>query len=282
MLLPAALMAATYSTPLLTVDEESATVRLDQAREGLSGVIVRHFDKEHSAIIANASVRSYDAATQSAQLALSDYNGLVQNTLPSGSWHPRPGDEARIAPDYSRALLIAPDVLVYERITAAFPSLSWIHPDRFAAYLSGTGHPSPTAEDFSGFCTDNAVGLLYIYLESSLFTLDCKSLTLFERSHAPIVYEATALPFFSRVENIREGLWGEGSGVMKQYAPHYLELMETANPENATLAAYENDPSRDAYKRNAKEAADDGSWFSGITNLFGSVEVGLEHDDSKE
>ena len=273
------LMAQTVSSPLHSVNEEHATVHLEQAQKGLSGVIVRHFDKAHTAIIANATVTAYDASSKNAELTLTPYDGLQQNTLPYGEWTPQNGDEALIAPDYSRALLITPDGIVYDRIRAAFRSLSWVHPDRFAAYLSRSGHPSPTREDFSGFCTDNAVGLLYIYLESSLFTLDCKTLNLLQVAHAPTVYEKVSLPFFTRVENIREALWGEGSSPMEQYAPYYLALMEEYNEKSPILAQYYKDAAKGSFKRDGVPAEQEkSSWFGG---LFDNIEIGLERDNEE-
>ncbi|MDX1296602.1 MAG: plasminogen-binding N-terminal domain-containing protein [Sulfurimonadaceae bacterium] len=250
-LLPAWLLAQTLSTTLLSVNEEQGTAKLEQAQAGLSGVIVRHFNEEHSAIIANAQVSSYNAENKIANLMISPYDGLQQNSLPKGTWSPKAGDEVLIAPDYTRALLIAPDATVYDRITSAFKTLAWVHPDRFTAHLSISGHPSPTQEDFSGFCTDNAVGLLYIYLEHSLFTLDCKSLSLLQVSHAPIVYDNVKLPFFNRVESIREAFWGEGSDLMDAYAPYYLELMEEYNENSKMLVDYHTSESKNAYQPSA-------------------------------
>lgn len=314
-LLPAWLLAQTLSTSLLSVNGKQGTVKLEQAQAGLSGVIVRHFNEEHSAIIANTVVNSYDAQNKVATLSITPYDGLQQNSLPKGNWRAQPGDEVLIAPDYSRALLIAPDSTVYDRITSAFKTLSWVHPDRFTAHLSVAGHPSPTLEDFNGFCTDNAVGLLYIYLEHSLFTLDCKSLSLLQVSHAPVVYESVQTPFFNRVESIREAFWGEGSDTMDAYAPYYLELMEEHNEGSKMLGDYHTSEAKDAYQHStaseeaeerrteqkaeqpnepqteetAPKEEDDGiegtdvsSFFGGISDFFSGKEVELDSKDDIE
>jgi hypothetical protein len=275
-LLPAWLLAQTLSTALISVNGDQGTVKLEQAQTGLSGVIVRHFNEEHSAIVANARINSYNAENNIATLSITPYDGLQQNSLPEGNWVPQPGDEVLIAPDYTRALLIAPNSTVYDRITSAFKTLTWVHPDRFTAQLSVAGHPSPTQEDFNGFCTDNATGLLYIYLEHSLFTLDCKSLNLLQVSHAPIVYENIQRPFFNRVETIREGFWGEGSDTMEVYAPYYLDLMTRHNEGSALLADYHTSAARDAYKRDATaQEAQNSSWFGG---WFDNIEIGAQGD----
>ncbi len=282
-LIPALMMAKTLSAPLSAVNGDQATATLQQAQEGLSGVVIRHFDAAHTAIIANALVTAYNPSNQTARLALSPYDGLHQNSLPYGEWTPREGDEVRIAPDYSRALLLAPERVVYDRVTSAFKTLSWVHPDRFAAYLSQNGHPSPTPEDFNGFCTDNAVGLLYVYFDSSLFTLDCKSLSLLQVVNAPTVYDTVQLPFFTRIENIREGFWGEGTDAMKRYAPYYRSLIETANAGSPLLAQYRQSGDKASFERDVKEpdAAEDESWFGGLFNIFGDVEIGREMDNEE-
>ncbi len=236
-LLPALLTATTLTTSLTGVNDDKATAEVAQAEPGLSGVIVRHFNDVHSSIIADAKVTAYDAQSHIAQLDLRPYEGLKQNALPQGTWSPRQGDTLILAPDYSRALLIAPDATVYDRITAAFKTLHWVHPDRFAAFLSVPGHPSPTAEDFSEFCTENAVGLLYIHLDTTLYTLDCKSLALLHTADAPVTRSAVKLPFYSRVESIRKALWGTGSSDMDAYDPYYLELIRDANAKSAQIDA---------------------------------------------
>lgn len=283
-LLPAVLAAKPVSTPLLSVSEEQATVQLEQAQKGLSGVIVRHFNDEHSAIIANATITDYETATKTARLALAPYDGLKQNSLPKGDWSPKEGDEAVMAPDYSRALLIAPDNVVYDRITSAFRSLTWVHPDRYAAYLSISGHPTPTQEDFSGFCTDNAVGLLYVYLEHSLFTLDCKSLSLLQVSNAPVVYDHVNLPFYTRVENIREALWGEGSDQLTRYAPYYLKLIDEYNEGSPLMAQYRRNAADSSFKRDSTEPEGEAkrSWFGGLFDFVDDIEIGLESDNEQE
>jgi hypothetical protein len=227
-LLPFLLLASPLPTVLLSVDGDRATARVEQAEPGLSGIVVRRFNDEHSAIIADAIVTAYDAQSGIASLRLSPFGALEQNALPRGTWSPEQKDELLLAPDYARALLIAPNATVYDRVTASMKTRQWVHPDRYAAFLSVTGHPTPTREDFTGFCMENAVGLLYIHLESRLYTLDCKSFTLLHTAEAPMPENGVKLPFYSRVDTIRKALWGTGSSDLETYAPHYLELIREA------------------------------------------------------
>lgn len=237
-LFPLSLLADPITGKLLEVKEHEGTLNIPTTQIGISGLIIRHFNDSHSAIIANAVVTGYDEASQRAHLKFSPYDGLKQNSLPSGIWSPQQGDEAVLAPHYSRALLIAPTDGIYHEMTSRLGSLQWVHPDEYAAYLSVQGHPTPTKNDFSEFCTATSAGLLYLYAKESLFTLDCRTMALLQITPAPLQREETKLPFYSRVAEIRAGWWGEGSEPLEAYDPYYLELMVTSNPKNTTLYEY--------------------------------------------
>jgi len=240
LLLPLLLLGGEIHLTLQSVskDGNSAVTKSGKLQNGVSGFIVRHFNDEHSAIIANAIVTHYDKAEKTATLALSEYTGLRQNSLPNGRWEPKAGDEAILAYGYNRGILLAPDETIWRRLTTRISAVDWIHPDNFATYLSFAGHPTPIKEDINGFCTLSNVGLLYIYAEKSLFTLDCQSLTLLQITAASFEYKKPKLPFYSRVEEIREAWWGEGSSPIGAYEPYYFQLMVEYNPSSQKLYDY--------------------------------------------
>jgi len=237
---PLLLLGGEIHLSLQSVSEngDSATAESGKIQRGVSGFIVRHFNEEHSAIIANAIVTEYDAGTKIATLSLSEYTGLRQNSLPTGRWQPHAGDEVVLAYGYDRGLLLAPNETIWRRLTSRISAINWIHPDNFATFLSFAGHPTPIKEDINSFCTLSNVGLLYIYAEKSLFTLDCQSLTLLQITAASFDYEQPELPFFSRVEEINEAWWGEGSSPIDAYEPYYFELMVENNPSSQKLYDY--------------------------------------------
>jgi hypothetical protein len=139
---------------------------------------------------------------------------------------------------YARALLIAPQESIWYKISSGVKALEWVHPDTFATYLSYLGHPTPLKDDISGFCTAVNAGLLYIYAQNALFTLDCQSFALLQIT--PAAYDRTGnkLPFYSRVEEIREAWWGEGSSPLETYDPYYMELIVENNPTSEMLYEY--------------------------------------------
>ncbi len=241
-LFPLFLYAAELHLPVKTVNDDasSATVEIKQIAEGVHGFIVRHFNSDHSVIVADAYVSAFDADSGVATLALSPYEGLKQNSLPNGNWHVQVGDEAILAFGYSRALLLAPSEDIYHIVTKNIHGVEWIHPDNFATYLSYRSHPTPFREDIAGYCTMAEIGLLYTYVDGALFTLDCQTLRLIQLTPVALEYKESSLPFYSRVAEIATSwwVWGEASRTMEAYDPHYLELLVDHNSGSKPLYDY--------------------------------------------
>jgi len=243
-LLPIFVIAAELHLPVQTVSDsgESATVNVKQIAKGVHGFVVRHFTNEHSVIVADVSVSKFDASTGVATLALSEYEGLKQNSLPKGNWKVQVGDEVILAFGYSRALLLAPNDDIYHIITKNIRGVEWIHPDNFATYLSYQAHPTPFKDDISGYCTIAEIGLLYTYVNGALFTLDCQTMSLIQLTPVKLEEKSLKLPFYSRVEEIVTSwwVWGAASRTLEKYDPHYLELVVKYNRESKPLYDYIN------------------------------------------
>ncbi len=229
------LQASSISTPLLEVQEQRGSIEAPELKVGMSGFVVRHFDATHSSIIANARVTQINPSSNRALLEFSAYDGLRQNSLPSGTWTPKAQDEVVIAYDYTRALMIAPNDDTYAAVTASIPNVEWIHPDLYATYLSHEGHPTPLVEDFRRFCTSASIGLLFIQSADTLFTLDCKNFTLLQSTASNAIGKNSLTPFYSRVPTIRAAWWGNGSSRLESYEPYYLQQIALSNPKNKEL-----------------------------------------------
>lgn len=228
------LSASPITSQLIDVQGSHATIQAENLREGMSGLVLREFDATHGTIISNAYVETLNTQNNRAILRLTPYDGLHQDNLPTGKWTPAPSDKVVLAYDYNRALLIAPNDESYKTVTENIPTLEWIHPDNFATYLSHEGHPTPLQEDFHQYCTANSIGLLYIQSANTLFTLDCKTLTLLQ--HSPSLQSNQMQPpFYSRIPKIRAAWWGEGSSRLDTYEPYYLQMIALKNSKNKEL-----------------------------------------------
>jgi hypothetical protein len=110
-----------------------------------------------------------------------------------------------------------------------------VHIDIFATIISYRGHPTPLKEDFNAMNLASSVGLLFIYLDKKLYTVDIKTFVILSISDAPLVQDTLQLPFYSRVEKIEANWWGEGSNELEVYEPYYFELLKEYNPQNKVL-----------------------------------------------
>ncbi|RUM63736.1 MAG: hypothetical protein DSZ04_04590 [Sulfurimonas sp.] len=230
------LSGSTIKTKLLSIDynTKTATIKLDKVDVGVSGFLVHALAPNHTTILQNVHVIAYDKNTKIATLKMKKFNGLINNALPSGTWKAVVGDSVELVFGYSRSMLIAPSENIYHRITKSVQT-QWVHIDIFATVLSYHGHPTPLKEDFDAMNIASSVGLLFIYLDQILYTVDIKTFVILSISEAPLVQDTLQLPFYSRVEKIEANWWGEGSSELEAYEPYYFGLLKEYNPLNKVL-----------------------------------------------
>jgi len=230
------LMAGIIRTPVVGVDEQNKTLQVELANieVGISGYVVHHITPQHSAILQSVVVSDFNKDTKIATLKMREFDALRNNSLPYGKWKVAVGDTVELAFAYSRALLIAPNEALYHKISKSV-QVQWVHPDLFATTLSFNGHPTPLKEDFVTFANTMSVGLIFIYLEKKLYTIDSKSFVILSITDAPLKQTDAQTPFYTRVKKIDAAWWGEGSSEMESYEPHYYELLVANNKKNKAL-----------------------------------------------
>jgi hypothetical protein len=81
----------------------------------------------------------------------------------------------------------------------------------------------------------SSVGLVFIFLDKKVYTLDAKSFKILTITDAKLEQKEVHLPFYTRVPEIDANWWGEGSGELEDYELHYYELMIKANPKDRVL-----------------------------------------------
>ncbi|MDF1878234.1 plasminogen-binding N-terminal domain-containing protein [Sulfurimonas sp. SAG-AH-194-C20] len=230
------LSASMIKTTLLSIDYDKnrATVKIKSVDIGVSGFLVHTLAKNHTTIVKNVQVISYDKTSEIATLEMNTFNALQNNALPTGRWKALAGDKVELAFGYSRSMLIAPSEEIYHRITKSVKT-QWVHIDIFATVISYRGHPTPLKEDFSAMSIASSVGLLFIYIDKKLYTVDINTFVILSISDAPLVQDTLQLPFYSRVEHIEANWWGDGSSELEVYEPYYFGLLKKYNPNNKAL-----------------------------------------------
>jgi len=227
------LYANLIKTPLLAVDGEEGTISLEGISVGMSGFVVHQLSADHSIIVNSVEVIEVDKTTNQATLQLSKFTMFKNNNLPSLKYTAQKGDEVILAFGYNRGLLIAPNEQIYYTLKNAMRGEVLAHPDLFTAFLSTQGHPSPLKEDFTTFCNNLSIGLLFFYIEQNLYTVDCNSFAILDVQKAPLEEKKTQTPFYTRIKHIEANWFGEGSNEMKQYAPYYKKLLLQSYPRNS-------------------------------------------------
>jgi len=232
------LLASMVESPVISVNHENNTlkIKVDKIDVGVSGFVVHQLSENHSTVVRSVSVQSFDAQTGEATLKVTPFYLLDNNSVPYEKYKVEVGDRVELAFGYSRSLLIAPNEEIYHRITKSIKT-QWIHPDLFATILSFTGHPTPLKSDFNAMADATSVGLLFVYLDKKIYTLDIKSFKILTISDAPLEQKSVHLPFYTRVQNIESSWWnwGEGSSKMKNYEKYYYKLLIKNNKKNREL-----------------------------------------------
>lgn len=187
---------------------------------GTSGIVVHHFDDEHSTIIARAIL------VKPNEIHFGTFKALAQPNLPKPKLLPQVGDEVILGYLYDRGLIIAPNFQTYNEL-AQHLDLEWLHPDLFAAELAKEKHPAPTREDFENFCDKFALAKVVIALQKEAKVLDCYSFATLQT--IPIVNESneTKLPLYTRINKISGSLFDFfGSSEIDNYYSYYKRLTE--------------------------------------------------------
>ena len=219
-------LCANFETKILTIDNSSnsLTIKAKNLKKGMSGFIVHNISKEHSIILNSVKVSNYNAKTDIATLKIEKFTTLNSNSVPKPIYLPTTKDKVVLAYAYNRALLIAPNEEIYYKIKKNI-KINWISSDIFASFLSANGHPTPLREDFEKFIVTMRIGLIFIYLDKKLYTLDAKSFKVLNTTKLDLDEKNIKLPFYSRIEKIEANWFGDGSNELKEYSPYYNSLI---------------------------------------------------------
>jgi len=262
-----AIISEPVHSKITAINEDEQIISISPiagAQVGMYGIIVQHFTDAHATALSWIEVTEIQAERISAKMI--PIYALEQSALPTGTWTAKIGDEVILGYNYHRALLIAPNLGMYKKVTGYHKDKKWVHPDIFTTVLSSHGHPSPLQEDFQYTCRANNIGLVSFLFDKSIITVDCQSFKIVQNKSTSITIDETQLPFYTRVANIEANWFGDGSDEMTEYSPYYVSLLAESNPNNEWIQTYQ---------KVLESEKEDESWFS---SWFSSVKVINEAD----
>lgn len=213
-------------------DSNSIKIPSMDLKVGESGIVSRNVN-DNEFIIANALVA--DISDGVATLEISDFNQMNEKYMPKPLGKVSEGDKVIFRMLYDKAILIAPNQNAYQEITAQFGNIDFLHSDVFAVFLAKDSEDLPKAEDFSRFCDEFDLGLVFIALENRIDILNCKSFKRLDSASFSLKDSAISKPFFTRLS---DGAIEELFNVEKidDYFVYFHNLIESHNGDSANKA----------------------------------------------
>ncbi|TQR34649.1 exporting protein [Campylobacter sp. MIT 99-7217] len=211
-------------SPVVKVDEKNFAYIQDNEslQVGYLGVIVQGFE---SSRIILARVKLVSKEDGLAKLELRKFEMLDQKALPQISSSVQVGDEVWMPYLYDRALLIAPNEEVYERVLAQYPQIYFLHPDILAAYMIKEFKLSPKKEDFIRICNENALGIVAFALKEELIFLNCNDFTLLSKEEFQGEAIEVQTPFYSRISGFKKNFFNFFERKVKDYYKYYSDMV---------------------------------------------------------
>ena len=204
-----------------SINANSAVIECDDLKIGQSGVVVRNLG-DFNSIITNATLTKIEDSE--CVVNFSEFNGLVQNALPSLKENPKVGDKIIFNSFYNKGLVIAPNAKTYSKVIKQYSNKSWIHPDIFATYLNSERNPSPTKENFTKFCNAYSIGLVYFILDEE-YIVDCNSFKVIDTKAIELEDKNEIKPFYSRLGELKANFFSFKDEV-KNYKEYYKDLLK--------------------------------------------------------
>lgn len=212
-----------YKTQLLSINGKEGKIKnSDYITVGSSGIVTHSFDDETTTIVARAVVTKKEG--ENAIIEFEVFDMLSQAAFPLPGIMPKVGDEITLNYLYDRALIVAPNEMIFNEVTNHFSGITWVHPDLMAAYLATEHKPNPGRNNFDMMCRQNSTGLIFFALDMRGFFADCQSLTVLKSiKSGPIA--SYQLPFYNRIGGIDTVFWKWSGSQIRNYNAHYARLL---------------------------------------------------------
>ena len=220
----------TIQLPITVKSDGKITIPKGNLKIGQSGVIIHQYNKEHSLIIATASV--IDSSKTQSNLKVLKQPILTQNAIPTSKLTPKTGDIFVLNHIYHSSLLVVPNYESFKTIKHIYPEQNFLNPDIFAAYLKINNTPVPTKKDIQQFCKDTDIGTIFIVANNNLYILDTNTFKLLYQTTLNIKNEDTQVPFFTKITDIQRAVLDFGDEKIQNYDKYYISIIKNSKYDN--------------------------------------------------
>jgi hypothetical protein len=210
-----------------SINDEIIKVKEANLIVGNSGIVVHHYDKSHSSILANIVVVSSDDS--GSVLSYHSFDNFHQDSLPKTTLKISKDDKVILNHLHNNAIIIAPNADMLKLIQDKYKDrLMIIHSDQLGSYLAVEQLPQPTKDDFMKFCNDRAIGIIFFVLKEKVYILDSKTFAVLQSYNHNQNISKFNKPFYTRVEEIKSAPLSTTKPI-KDYQEYYKTLITQKN-----------------------------------------------------
>ncbi|BBG65017.1 hypothetical protein NNO_0314 [Hydrogenimonas sp.] len=220
----AAVLPSRTAAVLQEVSGSVGVIPVGGLTEGVSGIVIRRFDKEHEAIIAAAVVKNSGEARS--EIELLPFDALPQHRLPSIKAEPKSGDKVILGYLYDRVLPIVPNPASLEKAREALPELTLVHPDLFAVELASERDALPHKNSFMKMCRKQHIGLVMFMFKDGTDFIDCLSWKKVAKTELSANEGELTAPFYNRFGEIEAPFYDFSNYELKDFDKYYKKVEE--------------------------------------------------------
>ncbi len=222
--LSAAGLPSSSSASLLEAGKGKGVVDIGNLPKGMSGIVIRRFDKSHEAIIALATVS--ESGTDRSKVEFSPFKALSHPKLPTLKAEPKKGDRVILGYLYDRILPIVPNARSLKRAKESFSHITLIHPDLFAVELASERDALPHRNNFQKFCSKLNLGLVMFMFKDGSDFIDCVSWKKVAHTDTTAAEGELTPPFYNRFGEIEPPFYDFSDYKLKNFDRYYKKVEE--------------------------------------------------------
>jgi len=202
------------------VTQDTAMINVGNLKIGQSGIIEHTYKDGNQIIVSSAYVM--ESGSKSSKIKFIPFLDLKQNAIPTSNRIVENGDKFLLNYLYDFSLLIAPNNESFKLVRKKFRSNAFLHSDVFGSYLKFIYRPLPTKEIIQDFALSQNMGTVFIVLESNLYILDTRTFTILDKRSINYLQGDTQMPFYTRVEGIKNSVFTQDYTKWLDLAKKYL------------------------------------------------------------